>query len=412
MKRYILLIIFAAAMVSCSDEITMTPALSFFSETPEVKEDTAIFRLATAFMPDSTERVIPVRFGGTAEFGTDYTASAEAFIYGGDSPVDSIVITTLKFGTDKTVSLTLDVPDGLEGGKFITSEFTIQNNPAYISFTRKFGILADYMTVSFQITDRTGIKKPLPMDIDLSLVRNPDKSTATEGTDFSFADSSHFTIKAGEYSGELKIARPDGLPAEGKDRLFFTIAHDERYGDGKIPEMEINLMEKKWSKLDGNWDIDTLVTDSTYMKAIWGEGYTGYDLLPKYNMFDEIGFNLDESTFTPSFYSSLDRFFLGESDFTSGPLLDTSEGMPEKVHTFLLNNTNRYFSSESRSEDTESYIGLSMTEGEPDTLSVYILDHTSRSFLPELEAEGKYAPEKPVAASPGLFIKAIFTKQQ
>ena len=32
--------------------------------------------------------------------------------------------------------------------------------------------------------------------------------------------------------------------------------------------------------------------------------------------------------------------------------------------------------------------------------------------MPELEAEGKYAPEKPVAASPGLYLNVKFTKDQ
>ena len=104
----------------------MPPAVSFFSDKPVMTDTTAIFRLAVAFWSDSTEMSIPVRFEGTADRGTDYTASADAFIIGGKSPMDSIVVNTLIFGTEKTVSLTIDLPAGFESGKYMTSGFTVQ----------------------------------------------------------------------------------------------------------------------------------------------------------------------------------------------------------------------------------------------------------------------------------------------
>ncbi len=126
MKKLIYTIILAAAFSACSKDITLTPAISLFGEAPELTETTAIFRLAVANMPDSTERRFPVTFGGTAERGIDYEASSDAFIFGGESPVDSIVISTLVFGTGRTVSLSLNVPEKMEGGKYLTSEYTLQ----------------------------------------------------------------------------------------------------------------------------------------------------------------------------------------------------------------------------------------------------------------------------------------------
>jgi hypothetical protein len=46
-----------------------------------------------------------------------------------------------------------------------------------------------------------------------------------------------------------------------------------------------------------------------------------------------------------------------------------------------------------------------------DSLDFYVIDYVSKSFMPELETEGKYAPEKPVAASRGLFLNHTFTRQ-
>ena len=91
--------------------------------------------------------------------------------------------------------------------------------------------------------------------------------------------------------------------------------------------------------------------------------------------------------------------------------LDLGNGETASLQTFLIDNTNRDFSEETKSEDKESYIGVRILEGEEaDTLDLYVIDHMSKSFLPELVTEERYAPEKPVAASPGLFLNLTFTK--
>ena len=91
------------------------------------------------------------------------------------------------------------------------------------------------------------------------------------------------------------------------------------------------------------------------------------------------------------------------------------DGSIVPIQTFLLDNTNRFFAKKEKSEDKESYIGMRLIseEGEDETLlDMYIIDHTSKSFMPELESTGKYSPEKPVAASPGLYLNLIFEKEQ
>ena len=94
--------------------------------------------------------------------------------------------------------------------------------------------------------------------------------------------------------------------------------------------------------------------------------------------------------------------------------LELVDGSTAPVQTFLIDNTNRYFSKNQKSEDKESYIGMRLIpgEGEEELLDLYIIDHTSRSFMPELEALGKYSPEKPVAASPGLYLNLIFKRKE
>ncbi len=71
MKKILYMIILAAAFSACSDSISLNPAMSLFSDRPEVSDETAIFRLAVINMPEGAERRVPVTFGGTAERGTD-----------------------------------------------------------------------------------------------------------------------------------------------------------------------------------------------------------------------------------------------------------------------------------------------------------------------------------------------------
>ena len=149
------------------------------------------------------------------------------------------------------------------------------------------------------------------------------------------------------------------------------------------------------------------------MRKYWDESYTGMTLMPKFNTHDAMDFDLKAASLNPKLRSDFKNYFLGKSMMRkAGNLsLDLGNGETASLQTFLIDNTNRDFSKDSKSEDKESYIGLRILEGEEaDTLDFYVIDYMSKSFLPELVTEGKYAPEKPVAASPGLFLNLTFTK--
>ena len=78
---------------------------------------------------------ITLRVKEDADF-TDYTISGDRFVFGGENPVDSIVVTTLKLGTGRTLSLSVDVPEGYAAGKYLTSEYTLQDKLAFFSFSK------------------------------------------------------------------------------------------------------------------------------------------------------------------------------------------------------------------------------------------------------------------------------------
>lgn len=413
MKRSIYSIIAVLALLSCQKELPLEPAISFFSASPEISEETAVFRLAYANIQDSTERVFPVTFSGTAEADIDYTASGDRFVFGGENPVDSIVVTTLKLGTGKTLELTVAVPEGYASGKYTTSRYTLQDKLAYFSLAKDYRMMADSLEIIFQVQSKDGKSLNISSDAEVSLAVNEEKSTAREGVDFEFADSSRFIIRKGQNKGGLMIRSLTPHPEDDRDRIVLNLAFGEKYGEGGVTEMEISLIDTLWRHLEGSWDIDTLVTDSLYMDRYWKDICTGMELLPAFNEKDMVTFDMEELRMSPSFRSGFRNFFSGASDIRKGSQLslELGDGTSAQLQTFMLNKTNRYFSSEQESEDRESLIGLRFFPETTDSLDFYVIDYVSRSFMPELETLGKYAPEKPVAASPGLFFNLTFTRQ-
>lgn len=413
MKRIIYILLIAATFSACQKELPLDPAVSFFGATPEIQGETAIFRLAYANITDSTETVFPVTFGGTAEAGIDYTASGDRFVFGGENPISSIEVTTLKLGTDKTLSLTVQIPEGYAAGKYTTSEYTLQDKLGYLSFSESYMMMADTIEVGFTAKDRYGRVFPLTSDAVITLSVNKEKSTATEGVDFSFSDSSRFVIREGQSSGSLALNLLNPHPQDGKDKVILNFSLNEKYSSGEVAEIEISLLDTLWKHLDGSWQADSLVTDSLYMDKHWNGVCTGMDLLPKYDERDNITILMSSKTFTPSFRSDFKNYFLGMSSLSKGPAvaLDLGDGVSTDIQTFLIDNTNRYFYKDQKSEDKESLIGLRLFPDNTDSLALYVIDYVSKSFMPELEAAGKYAPEKPVAASPGLFLNMSFTRK-
>ena len=404
-------------LTSCQEETLLKPAASLFTAEPELTETTAIFRLAVANVKATEEPVrFPVKFAGTAERGIDYTVSGEAFVFGGEEPVDSIVVTTLKLGTERTLSMSVMLPDGFEAGKYTHSEYKLQDKLAFLSYTASHRSVIDSIDVAFSLNDKAGHRKSFDYDIEVTMSVDREKSTAVEGTDFIFSDSTRFVIPAGETEGMLEIKSLNRKPEEGKDRIVLNLSYPDEFGEGKTGQMEISLLDEKWKALEGSWVPDSLVTDAAYMQEYWNDACTGYEDIPELYDWDKMVFDMESLMFMPDFSSKYSYYFTGDSYLRKGKMveLELEDGSKEMIQTFVIDHTNRYFVKKNMSDDTESHIGLRVAEGETEgqqQLDLYILDHTSRLFMPELEATGKYGPEKPVAASPGLYLHLIFNKE-
>ena len=416
MKRIIsALIIISALAVSCAKEISLTPGISFLTPSPEIAEETALFRIVGQPFTSVDSLKIPVTFAGTAERGTDYEASADYFVLTKESLIDTIVVSTKKLGTGRTLSLSLEIPEGFVAGKYPTSEFTLQDKYGYLTFESPKAFLADTASFAIVLCDSIGQLKALTTDTPISFSVNAEKSTAAEGVDFEFLSPINATITAGSAYTVLDIAPLKSSFGDGKDKIVLDIHSDERFHTGINPELEITIIRPELQELDGNWMMEAIVTDSLYFENIWGTECTGYDLLPDFHSYSMMGFSLYDATFSPSLSQGFENYFIGLSQMTIGPELEIVdiEGNPKTVQLISLDNTNRYFSEEEVSEDKVSYVGIYLyenPESQSKMMEFYILDHTSKSFMPELEAGNRYGAEKPVAAQPGFYLCAAFAK--
>lgn len=418
MKRILSSIIIAAALfTACSKNIPFTPGISFLTPTPEILEETAIFRLiGQPFETADTVR-IPVTFGGSAKKGTDYRASADCFIFTKDAPRDSIVISTKKLGTGRTVSLSVEIPEGFTAGKYTTSEFRLQDKYGLLSFSSRRGYAADTTECYIVLHDSTGSVKALTKDCSIGFELNTEKSTAVEGVDFEFDGHTALSIPAQKSSTGFRIIPKTSSPQAGRNKIVLNVTEDEKFGLGLFPELEIDLLRGSLKVLDGSWKMDTLITDSLYFEKIWGNTCTGYSLVPEFGYSDSFDISLKDALFTPSFASKFKLYFQGESilEFSDDMYITDPKGQNKKIQLLSLDNTNRFFSADTTSADAVSFVGfhLDKEDGtEEDILELYVLDHTSMSFMPELVSGMKYAAEKPVAATPGLYLNATFRKSK
>ena len=153
---------------------------------------------------------------------------------------------------------------------------------------------------------------------------------------------------------------------------MLKVEADDKFDTGMFPELELGILKPEFNVLDGNWKIDTLVTDSLYFKQIWGEQCTGYELVPKFSSSDSFEISFEDASFQPTFRSGLKNFFNGDSQLSFGDevqITDT-EGNLKRLQMLSLDKTNRYFSetevvleeAQERGYDTSQLIWVDQTQ--------------------------------------------------
>ena len=416
MKRFLFgmlasLAVFAACEQSQEDK---RPAVSFETAIPVMADEVATFSIAVHGYEGLEEVTVPVQFEGTAEKDVDYVVSAEEFVWGGDNAVTSITVTPLILGTEKTIRLTLQIPDGFKAGNFASSEFTVPGKLANISFENDtFKSAADQMQVKVTAKDMNG-SYVLENGGQVNVTVNTEKSTAIEGTHFNFTDNIKAAVfEAGESSGFVGITRV-GDVVDGKNTVVLNIEMTDKFGIGSNSQVTVTFISY-WEGLEGKWVVNEFITNKAYiMEGMWAteDQMVGF---PDINEKDVITFDIKNKKLIPGFVSDFKNFFIGESGMTNegGYMLNAGVGDKRSLQYIKLDNTNRDFSAKTQSADKESYIAARIIyddETEEELLDLYMIDYYPTDFLQFYHEWYMFDSNKPCAWMTYVFLNLTFKR--
>lgn len=422
MKRMFYLVLAALAIVTaCQKEATENaPSVSFASAIPVTVDGTATLTLAVENYTGAEAVTVPVEFGGEAVLGEDYEVSAEAFVIGGASPVTTITVTPLVYGTDKSVTAKILPPDGFVAGRYASTAFSLSDQLGRFSFTSNTAAMTSSVTISARIYDDNDNVLRLQNGDEIEVAVNTEKSTAVEGVNFEFADDKKAVVFPAESNTGSVTLNFIGEVDENANKIYLVFTPTTKYGEGQYIEVEITIIGSAWDKLDGTWKIKEFITDKEYMMNDSGMYYSEEDMegYPEFNENDAVTFDLENGIFSPAFQSAFKNYFIGDSVMVPGDELEMPlENVfnPEKAVLLLidLDNVNRYFTAGETSADTHGYIGVRFItdeETQEELLDFYVLDYNPKSFFSNYD--WMFGTDKPTAASPGMFLRVTFAKAE
>ena len=400
----------ATAIFAACEQLQTLPEVSFTSALPVVADGDAVFSIAVNNYEGTEPVTIPVVLAGDAVENVDYTISAKEFVVGGESPVTSVTVSTLNFGSDKKVTLTLTPPAGWNLGQYSTSEFSLAKKLGWLSFEGKTANMTDKVVVTMGVYDGEGKNLTLENGEEIEVMVDTLNSTAIEGTHFAFEGEKKIVVAAGSYSGTVTLNMLGDAVVAGHDQIVLMINPGNKYEIGNTQKITINIAGSEWSRLGGTWAVVGLERDAAYMEMMWSSMCTGYEYIPDYsvdedgvmaNKDDKIVIDMEAGTFTPSFTSTFKDYFIGVSNFAYAGRRNLPIGMwgmPAEAMMITLDNTNRYFSSTEFSEDKISYVGVKIDKDADnnDLLTIYTVDNEPKTWMPEIK--DFLSADKPVAA--------------
>lgn len=415
MKKFLFFIVAAVtAFVACNPDASETkPAVSFESALPLLDGANGVFRVVVNDYAGTDPITIPVSFGGSAVKDTDYRASADAFVVGGETPVTEITVTPFALSSGKEVTLTLEIPEGFMAGKYPMASFAFGQKQVYASFAANTAELIGTGTVTVNVYDEKGSTLALENGAEIAVEVDTQNSTAIEGTHFNFVGGKKaVVVAAGKRNGTVAIETVGDFDAE-HSKIVLKLA-DDRFSAGDHESVTIEI-KSYWTQLDGTWQISEFITDKDYMMEAWWCDETQFTDYPELNTSDKITIDIENGKFTPNITSNFKNYFIGESDVTNagGYSLKAGMGDPIILQMIELDNVDRNFSATSDSELKDSYIGVRVIKDETtqeDILDMYLIDYKSTDFLTLIEEYACWNENRPTATMSGTFLNLTFKR--
>lgn len=410
MKKIIYLgaaLLAALTLASCASKVEKKDKVSFVTALPAFSDGVATLKIESSY--SGTEAVnIPVEFGGTAVKGTDYNVSAEAFVLGGNKPVKEISLTPIEYGTKKTVTLSLKLPMGFEGGRYPVSTFTLSDKIGYRSFETKASLMAEKTEIVVNIVDGNAKNKIMEKETKIPVKVVAGKSTAVEGAHFEFENGPYALVPQGSSTGKVTIKIKGEVLADN-DLLTLAFDEDKRFGDGQYIETSVKILGSAWNSFAGKWKVTKLESTIEEQKSFWesivnDSDFNGY---PVFNDEDKFTIDTEKGLLLPEFKSELKNFFIGQTSIAKDKemVLNISFGKKVTLRLFSLDNVNRNFDAASQSDDKQAFVGVQMSKDSEnkDVMSLYVLDYKPTSFFQSIVNGDGYDAKKPMATYTGLF---------
>ena len=419
MKKFLfaLLAVVAVAAACNPEDAKELPAVSFEAALPVISDASATFNIVALNYTGSEPVTIPVTFGGDAVKDVDYSVSAEAFIVGGENPVTSITVTSLTYGSGKTVTATLEPPTGWTSGNIMTSEFALADKMGYLSFERNSLYMTDVVVATVNLYDGNGTPLALVNGDEIEIEVDTEASTAIEGTDFKFSGKKAVTIEPGTTSGTVTLELIGEEVVAGHETIVLKVVTGAKYELGQYEKTNITIAGSEWKKFEGKWILNQFITDAAYIQEnMWlsDDDMKGF---PTSAEGDAFTFDVTNGMIIPEFKSDFKNFFIGDSNFKKLEPYVLMAGMGDKrtLQMLELDNTNRNFSAASQSEDKVSQIGARIITDEEtgeELLDLYLLDYKATDFLLIYIDYGMYNETKPMATTTCVFLNLTFKKAE
>lgn len=411
-KKLMFAIAAVAAMVACNpDDAALKKSVSFENPFPEMQNDKGVFKVVVSNYAETAPLEIPVTFGGSAEKGVDYEVSAEAFVWGGESPVTEITVTPLVLASDKEVTLTLNMPSGFVAGSYPVATYSFSGKLGYASFESNVVDLVGNAEITVTVADGNGVGLSLPDGAEIAVEVDTENSTAVEGTHFQFVDGKKAAVvPAGKKKGTLSIETLGDFDAE-HSKIVLKLADDKFYV-GDYETVEISIVSY-WGQLAGTWQIKEFVTDKTYMKNTWwveDEELVGY---PEFVATDKVTFDIANGKFIPAMTGGFEKYFLGEANLTNEGGILIQDMVDLSLQLLEIDNVNRNFSAATESDEKNAYIGVQIYVDEDtneEILDMYLIDYKPTDFLQSFDLYGVWNSTRPTATMSGTYMNITFKR--
>lgn len=391
-----MLLAVTALFTACgSDEEAQT--VSFEKASYSLTDGSVSVTLGANFTPSQAQDY-PVTFGGTAVKDKDYTVSAEKYVLGGVSPVNTIVVTAKNnFDSEKTITMTA-------GSATTTIKLGKRERMLY-SFSQKTYVLGDEVEVELALQKTSdGSKYVATQDMNISI--EPDaSSTAVEGAHYTIENKTA-TIATGKTSCTFKIKRT--AYEEGKSTIVLkpVLSEEEGFVGGQFPTVTVDIIGSYVTDLMGEWTVYKVVNDKDYWANTWFLEEKELEKIPEFNANDTYTFSSCDKglVLTTNLQSGYKNYFCDESVFTIDKEIAFRPGgnyglSKVTVQLLKLENVNRYFSATQTSEDKVAYVGVkNITDENGETmLDLFIIDYEPKDFLFTLAEYDYYDKNKPTA---------------